>query len=196
MDEGRSKMKLHKPIKILFVILGLLILAALILIIIARQKLQRQSGPVLQEAGSQLLADEIIVAQPLAGQTLASPITLSGRARGSWFFEASFPVQLLDEDGSVLGAAAVTAQSDWQTQDYVPFSGSLSFTRPKGKTGSLIFRNDNPSGSPQNQKEFRLKVNFDAGSSLRPPGTCAPNLAACQGNAKLCLRENVNPVCD
>ncbi|MDR3642545.1 MAG: hypothetical protein P4L74_02865 [Candidatus Doudnabacteria bacterium] len=32
--------------------------------------------------------------------------------------------------------------------------------------------------------------------TAQPPGTCAPDLSACKGNAELCMKENINPVCD
>jgi hypothetical protein len=32
--------------------------------------------------------------------------------------------------------------------------------------------------------------------STQPKGTCAPDTAACGGNAKLCMEENKNQICD
>jgi len=105
-------------------------------------------------------SSEIFVSAPLANTKVTSPIKISGKARGNWFFEASFPVKLLDEDGSVLSQSFVTAQGEWMTQDFVNFSGQLDFVKPKGEIGSLVFENDNPSGMPEMRKEFKLPVNF------------------------------------
>ena len=36
--------------------------------------------------------DRIRVNNPRPNQTISSPLTVTGEARGSWYFEASFPV--------------------------------------------------------------------------------------------------------
>jgi hypothetical protein len=69
---------------------------------------------------------------------IGSPIEISGLAKGNWYFEASFPVQVLDEDGTVLGSDIGQAQSDWMTTDFVPFSGEISFSKPKAKPAVLF----------------------------------------------------------
>ena len=38
--------------------------------------------------------DTIIVDQPQAQALVSSPLTVSGQATGSWFFEASFPLRI------------------------------------------------------------------------------------------------------
>ncbi len=80
-----------------------------------------------------------------------SPLTISGKAPGNWFFEASAPVTITDWDGLIIAEGYVTAQGDWMTTDYVPFSGTIEFTKPECeaeycKRGSFIFKKDNPSG--------------------------------------------------
>jgi hypothetical protein len=91
---------------------------------------------------------------------ISSPVMVRGRARGNWYFEASFPVQVLDGDGTILGSGPVQAQGDWMTADFVPFSGQISFSKPKSKTGSIVFKKDNPSGLPANDDSFSIPVNF------------------------------------
>src|SRR3989338_2326525 len=60
-----------------------------------------------------------------AGDTVQPPLTITGEARGSWFFEASFPIKVIDQDGNVLANSYVQAQSEWMTADYVPFQGEI-----------------------------------------------------------------------
>src|ERR1700733_11618722 len=52
--------------------------------------------------GSSTLAGLIEVDQPFPNTKVASPLTISGKARGSWYFEATAPVELEDSSGTVV----------------------------------------------------------------------------------------------
>ena len=105
--------------------------------------------------------DLIKIDSPIKNQKINSPVVIKGEARGQWYFEASFPVQVLDEDGTILGSAPVQAQSDWMTTNFVPFSGEINFSKPKGKTGTIVFKKDNPSGLPANDDFFSVLIDFE-----------------------------------
>src|SRR6185436_1582043 len=47
-------------------------------------------------------SDLIIVDTPKAGDKVKSPLVVKGKARGNWYFEASFPVRIEDKNGKVL----------------------------------------------------------------------------------------------
>ena len=96
----------------------------------------------------------------MAGSLIASPLHIEGEARGSWYFEASFPIQLLDANGKQLGVTTGQAQSDWMTPDLVPFQADLKFSTPTTTTGKLILKKDNPSGLPENEAEQIIPVRF------------------------------------
>lgn len=107
------------------------------------------------------LADIIVVDAPIDGAAVTSPLTMSGKARGNWYFEASAPVALLDSNGAVIAQGFITANGDWMTADFVPFTGSLTFPdQPAGSTGTLVLSNDNPSGDPTRQKTLDIPVTF------------------------------------
>src|SRR3989344_9170133 len=93
-----------------------------------------------------------------AGQEITSPFIVEGEARGTWFFEASFPIKITDEQGNVLGQSFVQAQSDWMTGNFVPFKGEISFVSPIAQKGFLVLQKDNPSGLPENDKEIKIPV--------------------------------------
>ena len=95
-----------------------------------------------------------------ACDTISSPFTLTGEARGYWFFEASFPVTLEDADGNVLVEHYATALGEWMTEDFVPFSTTLTFSTPSTSTGNLILHRDNPSDLPENDDELVIPVTF------------------------------------
>jgi len=110
--------------------------------------------------------DLIAVDTPLPGASIVSPVTVSGRARGTWYFEASFPVKLYDGNGKLLVAVPATAEGEWMTSEYVPFSGTLTFASPTTTTGTLVFEKDNPSGLPEHARELRIPVRFAATTTL------------------------------
>jgi hypothetical protein len=103
-------------------------------------------------------SDEVSVTKPQPNQTVNSPLIVEGQARGNWFFEASFPIELVDDQGKILGQSFVQAQSDWMTADFVPFKGELNYQLAATTTGRLILKNDNPSGLPEKDKKIELPV--------------------------------------
>jgi len=102
----------------------------------------------------------ILISSPKTNEIIESPLEIEGEAVGSWFFEAQFNVELFDSHGNKLGDAILTSNDDWMTEDYVAFSGSIDFTMPSGSTGILRFLSANPSGLPEHQKTFEVRVNF------------------------------------
>jgi len=111
-----------------------------------------------QDIGSELEKTDLIrVENPRPNQTITSPVVINGEARGTWFFEASFPIKLKDEKGNVIATTIAHAQDDWMTENFVPFSATLEFQTTTQK-GNLILEKDNPSGLPQNADELRIPV--------------------------------------
>lgn len=105
--------------------------------------------------------DLIKVSLPVINQIVKSPLLIEGEARGTWYFEASFPIKIIDANGNVLGSAIAQAQSDWMTENFVPFKAQLTFITPSTENGLLILEKDNPSGLPQNDDELQIPVRFD-----------------------------------
>lgn len=115
-------------------------------------------------------ADLIRVYSPRPNQAIRSPLTITGEARGYWFFEASFPVVLTDGDGLIMAQGIATAQIDpatgeinWMTTDFVPFEAELAFTVDKNalsNKGTLILHKDNPSGLPEHDDALEIPLVF------------------------------------
>ncbi len=106
-------------------------------------------------------SDMIVLYQPYANDIIASPLSITGEARGTWYFEASFPIELQDTDGNVIAQGHAEAQSNWMTEDFVPYIATLTFVVPAGVTdGVLYLRKDNPSGLPANDDEVHFPVQF------------------------------------
>ncbi|PSO45919.1 MAG: hypothetical protein BRC25_00435 [Parcubacteria group bacterium SW_6_46_9] len=109
--------------------------------------------------------DVISVASPTPDQVISSPLEISGQARGQWLFEANAPVELESQDGQTIAEDTITAESPWMTEDFVPFSGVLEFSRPENAgsqsaRGLLIIRRDNPSGQPEHDMAVKIPVRF------------------------------------
>lgn len=95
------------------------------------------------------------------GDVISSPVTLKGEAVGNWYFEASFPIDITDLAGNILGQGFVQAQSEWMTTDFVPYEGEVSFAAAGNTEGYIVFRKDNPSGLPEHDDSRKLKVKFE-----------------------------------
>jgi len=118
-------------------------------------------GTFTQDIGNELEKMDLIVLERLRpNETVSSPLVISGRARGYWFFEASFPVELLDDSGSVIASGIATAQDEWMTEAFVPFSATLEFSSPVTEKGTLILKKDNPSGLPEHDDRLVVPVRF------------------------------------
>ncbi|MFZ5365494.1 MAG: GerMN domain-containing protein [Patescibacteria group bacterium] len=103
---------------------------------------------------------EVRVFTPELDAEISSPVAVTGEALGNWYFEGSFPIELVDQDNNTLASGIAQAQSDWMTSEFVPFKASLTFAAGQATKGRLIFRNDNPSGLPENQKQYIWPIKF------------------------------------
>ncbi|MEK7546302.1 MAG: Gmad2 immunoglobulin-like domain-containing protein [Patescibacteria group bacterium] len=119
-----------------------------------------QAPAQIQDPNGPEAKADLVVADVAPGDQVSSPLVVTGRARGYWYFEASFPAELLDANGAQLAIAPAQAQSDWMTTDFVPFSVTLAYPTPATATGTLMLRKDNPSGEPQNDDFLAIPVTF------------------------------------
>jgi len=134
-----------------------------------------------ENIGNELEKDNLIrIASPRPNDKIKSPVEIRGVARGYWFFEANFPIFVVDWDGRIIGQGNATANSDpanggvnWMTEDFVPFTASVQFDISQiseqpaissgrySKNGSLILKKDNPSGLPENEDALEIPVMFE-----------------------------------
>ena len=110
-------------------------------------------------------ADEsiIVIDDPAPGSIVSSRINTHGMARGYWFFEASFPIVVEDENGNVIGQHFAGAQDDWMTEDMVLFESAIELdVKPKsGTRGVIRYIRDNPSDLPENSGSVEIPVVFE-----------------------------------
>ena len=124
------------------------------------------SNPTAVDSGNQEAKKELIVVDvPKENAVIKSPLTIKGKARGNWYFEADFPVRLVDSTGKEIGRSTATAQGEWMTENFVPFTSTLSFNTSTAGRGTLILEKNNPSGLAENADELRIPVSWGATST-------------------------------
>ncbi len=126
-----------------------------------RQCVSKAGKHFTENIGNSLEKAHLIrLTSPLPNAIVASPLQITGEARGYWFFEASFPVELVEKEGEIAHGIA-TAQSEWMTEDFVPFTATLTFdAQPTMREGTLILRKDNPSGMSDHEDALQIPVRF------------------------------------
>lgn len=105
-------------------------------------------------------SDEIIVTYPKEGDFISSPLVVTGRARGNWFFEANLPLVLENELMEVIANGHAEAEGEWMTEEFVNFKGMIIFSAPSNTNGFLVVKKDNPTGEARFDKEIRISIKF------------------------------------
>lgn len=106
-------------------------------------------------------SDLITVDLPFPGAVTGKEFSLTGKARGTWFFEASFPIEVLDKDGKTLATGHAEAQSDWMTENFVPFKANIQVPTSYIGPATLILKKDNPSGLPEHDASISFPITIE-----------------------------------
>ncbi|HVO28912.1 MAG TPA: Gmad2 immunoglobulin-like domain-containing protein [Candidatus Paceibacterota bacterium] len=118
-------------------------------------------GPAAAATSTTSADGTLQVVMPQPGAVVASPVAIEGAVTGGgWYFEGTFPIQVLDGTGKVIGSGTAQSLGDWMSTATVPFAASISFTTPGTATGTIVFSKDNPSGLPRNAGSLSVPVAF------------------------------------
>lgn len=101
---------------------------------------------------------------PRPNETISSPVTITGEARGYWYFEATFPVVLTNWDGLIIAEGYAEAQDSWMTEDFVPFTAELTYSLDEdiySNRGTLILQKANASGLPEHDDALEIPVELE-----------------------------------
>lgn len=102
-------------------------------------------------------APEVVLANPLPGASVpvGADVVVAGAARGFWFFEASFPIEVHTLSGTLVHTAVAQAQGEWMTEELVPFTATIPGSVVKTPGAYVVtIKKDNPSGMPENDASF------------------------------------------
>lgn len=109
------------------------------------------------EETSPFESENVKVSTPLPNATVSRAFAVSGEARGNWFFEASFPIEVRDPSGTVVGHGIAQAGGEWMTTELVPFAGAVTVADYSGP-GALVLVKDNPSGLPEHDDSVEFPI--------------------------------------
>lgn len=109
------------------------------------------------DVSAEPLHTRVIVSSPKPNSSVAKTFTVTGEAPGNWYFEASFPVQVLDAENNKLVGVPAQAQGDWMTTAQVPFSVTVTVDNYTGPA-TLVLQKDNPSGLPENEDSLSIPI--------------------------------------
>lgn len=114
----------------------------------------------VQDIGNELaLSDSIQIVSPRPNQAVEASFVIQGSARGFWFFEGQMTAELRDTQNNLLGKTVLTADAEWMTEEFVPFSGLLEYQKiDEVKSGLLLIHSANPSGLRENSRELIVPV--------------------------------------
>ncbi len=118
------------------------------------------SGDV-KDNDADALSDQITVTYPVPDQLITSPLIITGEARGTWFFEANFPVSLLDSNEDVLALHYAATEEEWMTEDFISFTATIEFDDPETATGFLVLDKNNPSDIREYDAKLIIPVRFE-----------------------------------
>lgn len=90
----------------------------------------------------------------------ASPLKVTGEAKGPWYFEADFPIDLKDSNGKLLGQGIAQAQGEWMTEEFVKFETNFSYAPATTTDGTLTLHRHNASGLPEHDAWYTIPVKF------------------------------------
>lgn len=117
--------------------------------------------PVISPTYKNASSDLIQVELPYPGAVTGKEFKIIGKARGYWFFEGTFPVELQTLDGNILGGGVATAEGEWMTEDFVSFSAEMQTPSAFIGPAILILKKDNPSGLPENDASMSFPITIE-----------------------------------
>ncbi len=109
-------------------------------------------------------SDMIVLNTPLIAG-VAAPLTasnnISGSARGMWFSEGTFPIEVVSEDGTVIAKGNAQADGKWTTESFVPYTAEIQVNNVlPGTRGSILLKKSNPSGEADKDDLLEIPIVF------------------------------------
>jgi len=152
--------------KKIYLIIGVVVIILIVAITTVKMSNTVTAPTKTTPSSSPIETSDLKISAPVPGKSFFVPgdIMISGEAKGSWFFEGTFPVQLKDTQGKVISTGQARAIGDWMTTDFVSFTAQLDARSVKEPMSAIvIFSKDNPSGLPQNDVSVELPIQLVVG---------------------------------
>lgn len=104
------------------------------------------------------LRERVVVTSPKANSSVGNTFVVSGSAPGPWYFEASFPIKIVDKDNNFIGQGIAQAQGEWMTTDQVTFTATVTLVGSYSGPATVVLMRDNPSGMPENDDSVSVPI--------------------------------------
>jgi len=162
------------PVVVFLVIAFFSVLGSLTLyMLIRKENFKEDARDILKESGTNhdSKTQEKIIPQndliritfPASGEKVGGNINVTGIAKGVWYFEGEFPVDMVDLAGNRLADASALAEGEWMTEDFVPFSATLKYAVHDKMEAKLIIQRNNPSDLEKNHSSVEIPITLEPG---------------------------------
>ena len=116
----------------------------------------RENRPAEVAPGAPVAEEPVRLTSPLDETSL--PLVIKGEARGYWFFEAQFPIEVVSDSGAVISTGIASADGEWMTENYVPFTAVIKGGVTERTRAKIILRRNNPSGLEENAGQVSVPI--------------------------------------
>ena len=99
----------------------------------------------------------ISVAYPQVGAIVGHTFTIEGQARGAWYAEGIFPLEIQNESGVVLQTLVVHALGDSHQPAFIPFSVDVATPYFAGPA-QIVLKKANLRGEPENDASITIPI--------------------------------------
>lgn len=140
--------------KTFYLVLGLIIIFLMIWFGFVKRSAPVEVVPKITYLNAS--ADSIVPTYPTPGLVTSKEFSITGMARGGWYFEASFPFEVLDPGGKQIAVSFAQAQGEWMTTEFVPFKGEIKIPATYSGPATLVLHKDNPS----DMREYDASISF------------------------------------
>ncbi len=122
------------------------------------------NGGLTRTGGSEAtraLAARVDIDAPGVGDPVFKNFTVTGKAPGPWFFEATFPIEVRNAAGAVVATGFATALGEWMTTEDVAFKAEITVPNYTGPA-TLVLMRDNASGLPEHAGSVSMPITIQA----------------------------------
>ncbi|MCA9387356.1 hypothetical protein KC669_04955 [Candidatus Dojkabacteria bacterium] len=102
---------------------------------------------------------ELVLIEPSDISRTKCPINIKGQMENKgWFFEATFPLKLVDSNGEIVEQTFATATSEWTTEGFVDFDATINCAVNNLSGYKLILMADNAADLPELDDSITIEL--------------------------------------
>lgn len=151
---------------------------------------------VLQEGQSATSSDVVAATSDMSNlihvttvsssQEVVTPLTIEGDAVANWYDDEKFPVQIINEQGKILGSSVAQAKEQDTPGEFIPFIVTVDFDAGFYSTGYVVLQN-----ASDKSVSLKMPVQFSQKTNERVSGGC--KVTGC--SSQVCADQDVVTDC-